>query len=224
MSFATRLAMARIDSECAKADERDRSEAAFQKRREAAASKDAEAPDPGARWSWSPPGAERKRDGGEAKMSDDAAAAEAPVGCPAHRFHPRRGRTRERVAAALAYWNDYWKQYDDPDMMELFDFESRHYREFDPDVDEHAHSHAALHAEYRELFERVCGNHLVAVLGTTPDDFADELRRDLNSGDGDRRAKAEEFLDIVHKADDYAEFAESMKAAVRSARWLEEPD
>ena len=46
----------------------------------------------------------------------------------------------------------------------------------------------------------------------------------LAGADGDREEAAGAFLAVVRKADDFYEFAESMKAAVRHARWLEEPD
>ena len=224
MSFLNRLSVARIDAECEKTDDRDRSEAAFRRRREGR-EKESKAPprDASARWSWAPPGGESKGEerGAERKADDDVVV---PIGSAGHRFYPRERRSRAVVARALEYWRDYWKQFDDPEMMELFDFESHHYREFDPDVEEHSLAHTALHREYRALFERVCANHIVSALDTTPEDFSEELRRDLHSDDADRRAKASEFLDIVHKADDFEAFAESMKAAVRQARWLEEPD
>ena len=246
MSFATRLAVARCERECDEEESRERSEAVYQESvvdrrcaeaearakeaedkasgaKEVVGAKDGvkEASPPargGERWKWSPPGAaaEAKHDGG--------GDGDLP-GTAGHRFYPRRKkRSAEIVAAALDYWRDFWKQYDDPEMMELFDFESDHYDDFDPDADEHAHAHADLHREYRSLFERVLSNHLRDRHDVDGAAFAAELQRDLKSVDGDRAAKAAEFLEIVDKADDFAKFAESMREAVRQARWLEEPD
>lgn len=224
MSFLNRLSVARIDAECEKTDDRDRSEAAFRRRREGREEESKAPPrDASARWSWAPPGGESKGEerGAERKADDDVVV---PVGSAGHRFYPRERRSRAVVARALEYWRDYWKQFDDPEMMELFDFESLHYRDFDPDVDEHSHAHAALHREYRSLFERVLESHLKNKLDSGGAEFCAELECDLRSGDSDRAAKAAEFLEIVDKADDFAAFAESMRAAVRQARWLEEPD
>ena len=243
MSFATRLTIARIESECDKEDECERSEAVYQSHvraraaarelaqpaAEAKGGREAKGPvsegaaAPGDRWRWNPPGeaaAAKDDDGGDGVKAD----GDARPGAAAHRFFPRKPRSRDVVARALDYWRDFWKQYDDPEMMELFDFESLHYRDFDPDVDEHSHAHAALHREYRSLFERVLESHLKNKLDSGGAEFCAELECDLRSGDSDRAAKAAEFLEIVDKADDFAAFAESMRAAVRQARWLEEPD
>ena len=138
---------------------------------------------------------------------------------------PRRQETKaDVVGEALGYWKDFWRHYEDPDLEALFDFEMTHYEAWDPDVDEHTHDQAALHRDYRDLFERVLANHLEARLGLGPADFFAALEGDLEGADASRSANARAFLDVVRKADDYATFSESMRAAVAHARWLEEPD
>ena len=143
---------------------------------------------------------------------------------PAGAAATAKGAKGDVVGAALGYWRDFWRHYDDPDLAALFDFEADHYERWDPDAEEHTHEQASLHATYRDLFERVLANHLETTFGATPEAFFAALDRDLESDDAARRGRARDFLDVVRKADDYEAFAAAMRAAVAHARWLEEPD
>ncbi|KAJ1448363.1 hypothetical protein M885DRAFT_539410 [Pelagophyceae sp. CCMP2097] len=128
------------------------------------------------------------------------------------------------VEEVLQYWKEYYLQHDDDEAMELLDFETRHFSEFDPDVEEHSLRHMRLHMEYRALFDRVFKNFLRTSHGVTPEQFFELLRRELDGRAPERERRADDLVALAHKADDYEAFCESMRDAVRQARWFEEPD
>ena len=170
---------------------------------------------------------ETKDDAGSARRRRDSIHRSRSASPPRRRSADDDGPAAPRcdlVKNALAYWGSFWANFQDPNLEELFEFEARHFTEFDPDIDEHSHSHHALHRRYQELYERALERHLKTHLGATPQQFYAALERDETHDDAERRNTARSFLAVVRKADDYGLFAESMREATKHARWLEEPD
>jgi hypothetical protein len=131
-----------------------------------------------------------------------------------------------------AYFESYYTAFDNEDLMELFDFEARHWQEFDPDKEgEYSLDNSALHQKYCGMFEQKIEG-FIKQNGYDVHSFYTLLREELDIRSQKKRVSeekgeednAEKLLALIEKSTDFAKWAESMREAALQQRQMEDVD
>ncbi len=138
---------------------------------------------------------------------------------------------------AFAYFDARYDSWQNAELMELFDYEARHWQsfDFDPDVHEFRLEHSAMHRNYCELFED-CLEGFLAELGVGPRIFYQQVRDELHAGGTAARSRegrigsrssssaSIKFLALLEKIVSFEKWAASMRDAAAQQRKLDELD
>ena len=142
------------------------------------------------------------------------------------------GTSESVISLAVAYFEEAHLRWEDSNLMELFDFECRHWHLFDPDMEEHSLEHTRLHGLYCNLFEEkiecFVQRHGIDVQGfyqLVQAEISGEARAAPKSPDAPaaaarkgERPSSERLLQVIHQATDFAVWSAGMKQAVRNIR------
>ena len=128
------------------------------------------------------------------------------------------------------YFNRYYTAFDNEDLMELFDFEARHWQEFDPNETEYCLQHTQLHERYCAMFEQKVeafieqnGLEVAAFYGLLRDEL--EARAQAKASESKSgQAGAEQLIALIEKSTDFQKWAASMRQACQQQREMEDVD
>jgi hypothetical protein len=142
------------------------------------------------------------------------------------------------VRRAFNYFHRMYERWDDPAVMELFDYEARHWQafDFDPNVSSYRLEHTAMHRNYCQMFEEVLEKFSQSEEGgrISPRRFYDcvrfELRHEAERGGREHEemigtsSASERFLTLLRNVTEFESWAASMRAAAEQQRALEDVD
>jgi hypothetical protein len=130
-----------------------------------------------------------------------------------------------------AYFESYYTAFDNEDLMELFDFEARHWQEFEPGkVGEYSIANSALHQKYCAMFEEKIEGFItengydVHSFYTLLSEEIDARAQSKVSEEKGGEDNAVKLLALIEKSTDFEKWAESMREAALQQQEMEDVD
>lgn len=145
------------------------------------------------------------------------------------------------LRSTIAHFTEDWLDFSNEDMMELFEWETRHWHLFEPEDEEHSLQHTELHAQYSALFEAKLEAYIASKEGISVGEFYELVRSEMERAEGKDGEDGGEamicgqkqqetgnlgvqLLRVVHKAMDFGAWAASMRKCVEDQRRLDDVD